>query len=532
VTAPDDRRRRRAVAHPGRHRDHILGRVNATLNVFSHGVAHPLGALLAAAAAGSIGVRGGIAIGGAGTAVSILLLVLLPLPRVRQLSDADKVDGEPIQSRNGRPTAAGCARKGRMTDSRRPALRDAARPIWALGIEDTFVPQAATRTGRILDEYVLTGHDRHWRTDLRAIADLGVEWLRYGIPWYLVNPSPGAFDWSWTDEVLPYLVEDLGIHPILDLVHYGAPLWLEGTFLSAEYPRRVAAYAEAVANRYGRLVRQWTPLNEPTVHAHFSGRIGLWPPYRRGERGFAQVLVALARGMALTVDAIRDVVPDAEIVHVEALSVTAVTDPALAARGERARALPYLALDLVEGRVDETHVLHPWLLENRVSERELDELVGRERRMDIFGGNFYPQMSCISLEGEIDRPRFRRRRGTAADLEAVMREAAARSGRPVMLTETSMYGSIASRRRWLEAVALSTDVLCREEIAFLGVTWFPAFSLFSWNYRRGRRDADAYLSHMGLWDLVPDGTGELARVPTGLVQRYQQLVTASRPKRP
>lgn len=67
--------------------DRILGRVNATLEVFSHGIAYPLGALLAAALAGWIGVRGGIAIGWAGMAVSILLLVLSPLPRIRQPSD-------------------------------------------------------------------------------------------------------------------------------------------------------------------------------------------------------------------------------------------------------------------------------------------------------------------------------------------------------------------------------------------------------------------------------------------------------------
>jgi len=67
--------------------DRILGRVNATLEVFSHGIAYPIGALVAAGVAGWIGVRGGIAIGWAGMAISILLLVLSPLPRVRQASD-------------------------------------------------------------------------------------------------------------------------------------------------------------------------------------------------------------------------------------------------------------------------------------------------------------------------------------------------------------------------------------------------------------------------------------------------------------
>jgi len=70
----------------------ILGRVNATLEVFSHGIAYPLGALLAAVLAGWVGVRGGIAIGWAGMAASILLLVLSPLPRVRQPSDVVTVE--------------------------------------------------------------------------------------------------------------------------------------------------------------------------------------------------------------------------------------------------------------------------------------------------------------------------------------------------------------------------------------------------------------------------------------------------------
>ena len=59
------------------------------------------------------------------------------------------------------------------------------------------------------------------------------------------------------------------------------------------------------------------------------------------------------------------------------------------------------------------------------------------------------------------------------------------------------------------------------------MTWFPAFSLYSWNYRRGPHDADAYLSHMGLWDLVPDGSGELRRTPTTLGPQYAALIAES-----
>jgi MFS family permease len=67
--------------------DRILGRVNATLDVLSHGIAYPIGALAAAAVAEAISVRGGIAIGWAGMAISILFLVRSPLPRLRRAAD-------------------------------------------------------------------------------------------------------------------------------------------------------------------------------------------------------------------------------------------------------------------------------------------------------------------------------------------------------------------------------------------------------------------------------------------------------------
>jgi MFS family permease len=67
--------------------DAILGRVNATLEVLSHGVAYPIGALLAAVVAETISVRAGIAIGWAGMALSIVPLALSPLMRVRHATE-------------------------------------------------------------------------------------------------------------------------------------------------------------------------------------------------------------------------------------------------------------------------------------------------------------------------------------------------------------------------------------------------------------------------------------------------------------
>jgi MFS family permease len=67
--------------------DRVLGRVNATLDVVSHGMGYPLGALIAAFVAEAIGVRGAMAIAWAGMALSIVFIVFSPIPRLRSASD-------------------------------------------------------------------------------------------------------------------------------------------------------------------------------------------------------------------------------------------------------------------------------------------------------------------------------------------------------------------------------------------------------------------------------------------------------------
>jgi predicted MFS family arabinose efflux permease len=61
--------------------DRLLGRVNATIDTLEHGVA-PLGALVAAVIAESVGVRSAIAVAWVGMASATLFLLFSPLPRL------------------------------------------------------------------------------------------------------------------------------------------------------------------------------------------------------------------------------------------------------------------------------------------------------------------------------------------------------------------------------------------------------------------------------------------------------------------
>src|SRR5436305_13028274 len=134
-------------------------------------------------------------------------------------------------------------------------------------------------------------------------------------------------------------------------MHYGTPLWLDNHFVNASYPRRVAEYASAFAERYGSMVRCYTPLNEPGVTAAYCGRDGRWPPYLSGEDGYAKVLLALAKGMARTAEALLAARRDTILVHVEDVGLERPASPALAEAAELSQARRLLPLDLARGRV-------------------------------------------------------------------------------------------------------------------------------------------------------------------------------------
>lgn len=114
---------------------------------------------------------------------------------------------------------------------------------------------------------------------------MGFEHHPLRLPWYRLNPEPGRYAWSWADRVVDRLCE-LGLDVIVDLVHYGTPLWLDNSFLNRSYPAVVADYAFALAERYGDRVPAWTPLNEPLFTAHLCGETATWPPHLRGHGGY------------------------------------------------------------------------------------------------------------------------------------------------------------------------------------------------------------------------------------------------------
>lgn len=401
--------------------------------------------------------------------------------------------------------------------------------MWAAGIEDTFVAAPHPRTGRVLDEYALTEHYERWEEDLRLLASLGVRSARYGIPWYRVCPGPGRYDWRWTDAVLERMVRDHGIEPILDLVHYGTPTWMERAFDDPDYPARVAEYAHAVAERYRGLVRWYTPLNEPRINAWYAGRLGWWPPYGHTPRAFCRVLLQLCRGICLTQRAIADAQPNAVLVHVDATDLYVAAEPDLRTVADLRQHIVFLALDLVTGRVGTDHPLVHWLRGHDASDHELSWFREHAVRPHVIGYNMYPMFSRKEVRRRGGRIQVRIVPCWTETLDALTRLYARRYAPiPLMLTETASLGAAARRVRWIRDSARTIGALRADGVPVIGYTFWPLYSLVAWAYQRGERPLDDYLLDMGLWDLRR-GAGGLERVATPAVEAYREAVAAGPP---
>lgn len=392
--------------------------------------------------------------------------------------------------------------------------------LWASGIEDTFVPQ--TRPGhRALDEYQLMGHYEHWREDLALGRELGLQAMRWGVPWYRVEPFPGELDWSWTDQVIPYLVEDLKITPILDLMHYGCPFWLRREFASDEYPQAVAAYAKAFAERYKGLVRWYTPLNEPIVNALFCGKKGLWPPYLRGDAGYIRVMLQLVRGIQRTVAALKEVDPEAVMVHVEAAGLARAAREDLQVLAVEDQRRGFLGYDLLTGRVDAEHPLFAWLLRNGAGPDEIREIGRAAIPLDVIGLNFYPQWSTqqvtVNRKGRLE---YRAVEQDGAGFVHLIEDYYKRYNVPIMVTETSAKGAVDVRSRWLAASVAAIRQLREEGVPVLGYTWFPLFTMIDWRYRYGKKPLEHYRLDLGLYTLGKEQRWEA----TPLVEQLRSYV--------
>ena len=141
------------------------------------------------------------------------------------------------------------------------------------------------RQGKIKDgTNPATGNDHweNWQTDVKLMAQMGIQVYRFGIEWARLIPAPGKVNEEaiarYRQEILA--LKEHGIAPLLTIHHFSNPMWFEnmGAFTKRENLRYYLELVELTADRFGDLVSDYITINEPNVYATNSYFFGVWPP--------------------------------------------------------------------------------------------------------------------------------------------------------------------------------------------------------------------------------------------------------------
>jgi beta-glucosidase/6-phospho-beta-glucosidase/beta-galactosidase len=306
-------------------------------------------------------------------------------------------------------------------------------------------------------------------------------------------------------------------------MHYGCPFWLQKEFANENYPRVVAAYAAQFAARYSNLIKWYTPLNEPLVNALMCGKRGLWPPYMRGDNGYIRVMLQIVKGVFKTVQAIKEISPDAVMVQVEATGLSRALRDDLEALAVEDQRRGYLFYDLISGLVTRDHFLFPWLLRNGASPDDLAEIAQQRIPIEVMGMNFYPQWSTKQIYiDQKGRLAYRSIEQDGVGFASLIEDYYRRYQVPIIITETSAYGPDEVRSQWLAASVAMVKELRARGVPVLGYTWFPLFTMVDWRYRLGRRPVEHYYIDLGLYKIA--GSGDTRWKPTSLVNQLLDYV--------
>jgi dTDP-4-dehydrorhamnose reductase len=367
--------------------------------------------------------------------------------------------------------------------------------VWA-GLECTV-----NRIGdQYFDQLEWNGHASRI-DDLRQFASLGVEVIRYPVLWERIAPDGlEQADWSWADERLT-LLDDLGIRPIAGLVHHGSGP-RDTSLIDPAFPEKLAKFAQAVAQRYPWL-SYYTPVNEPLTTARFSGLYGHWYPHERNDLMFAKALIHECRATTLSMQAIRQINPHAQLVQTEDLGKTFST-PLLTYQAQLENERRWLSIDLLCGRVNPSHPLWDYLRQAGVEADELLWFQDNPCPPDIIGINRYVCGDRF-IDERLDRYPPHTRGGNGkhqyADVEAVwvcadgiydhaalLKEAWERYQQPIAITEAHLGCTREEQLRWLKEIWQVAEAVRQDGVDLRAVTVWSLLGTYDWNNLVTRAD--------------------------------------------
>jgi len=362
--------------------------------------------------------------------------------------------------------------------------------IFATGIENSY-PTIAWH-GKVIrqDEMAKTKHYDRWRDDFALLKELGIEYLRYGPPYYKAHAGPGKYHWDFADETFAALKAQQ-VTPIADLCHFGVPDWI-GNFQNPDWPELFAAYAEAFARRFP-WVRFYTPVNEIFIAATFSAQFGWWNEKLSSDQAFVMALKHLCQANLLAMHAILKARPDAIFIQSESTQYFHPEDPECEAHARRYNEKRFLSLDLTYGHHLNATV-YEYLLDSGMTRDEYHWfLLHHVRAHCVMGNDYYAtNENLVHADGSISLS------GEIFGYYPITQQYFTRYRLPVMHTETNGLGG-EEAVKWLNKEWANVRKLKSDGVPLIGFTWYSLQDQIDWD--TGLREDNGNLNPIGLCSL-------------------------------
>jgi beta-glucosidase/6-phospho-beta-glucosidase/beta-galactosidase len=362
--------------------------------------------------------------------------------------------------------------------------------MFSTGIENSY-PMIKLPDGKDkrVDEMEKTQHYKYWETDFKLTKEMGINYLRYGPPYYSTHIAPGKYDWSFADQTFERLRE-MEIVPIVDLCHFGVPDWL-GNFQNPEFPQYFKEYAVAFARRFP-WCRLYTPINEIFIAASFSAQYGWWNERLSDDKYFVTALKNLCKANIMAMQGILKEQPMSVFIQSESAEYFHPEDPSCMHLSKVLNEKRFLSLDLIYG-YPITVPMYEFLLHNGMTKEEYHWFeVNASKIRCIMGNDYY-----ITNEHLVRPNGSTEASGEIFGYHVITHQYFLRYNLPVMHTETNLSEPMSVE--WLKKQWTNAYQLRQDGVPLLGFTWYSLIDQVDWD--TALREDNGRVNSLGLYDI-------------------------------
>ncbi len=176
---------------------------------------------------------------------------------------------------------------------------------------------AAEKAGKVPPSGTACDSYNRYEEDFQIAKNIGLNSFRISIEWARIEPVENTWDRIAIEHYRKVLkkMKQLGLTRMVTLHHFTLPQWLaeKGGFETKAGIGGFARFAWFVAQNLGDEIDIWCTINEPEVYTSQGYATKKWPPFKNNPFMAVKVYRNLTKAHIAAFDAIKGVLPNAQV---------------------------------------------------------------------------------------------------------------------------------------------------------------------------------------------------------------------------